>query len=127
LVLLPFCGLVYFEWARKGNKTGFFKDVEDRNPILTGRFHTNISTVIFWKVVRQLSKLFLKGREASLPIISTTVCISDSDTCIDPSFMDIKTTEIFSKDFKHRDPPTKKIVGLAETGRPAKSSQLRKR
>jgi hypothetical protein len=110
----------------QSNKTVFFKDVEDWNPILAGRFHTDFSTVILDKPVRQLSKPFGKGGEASLLIISTSVCISDSDTGINPSFVDIKTTAVFSKDFKHRIPPTKRIAGLAGTGHPAKSSQLRK-
>jgi len=111
----------------KGNKTRFFKDVEDRNPILAGRFHTDFRTVIFDKPVRQLSKPFRKGIKASLFIISTSVCISDSDTGINPGFVDIKTTTVITKDFEHRDSPTKIFAGLAGTGRPAKSSQLRKR
>ena len=42
-------------------------------------------------------------------------------------FVDVKTTAVVTKDFKHRVPPVKIFVGLAGTGHPAKASQLRKR
>jgi len=33
----------------QSDKTGFFKDVEYRNPKLAGRFHTNFDTGVFSK------------------------------------------------------------------------------
>lgn len=53
--------------------------------------------------------------------------IGNTDTGIDPGFMDIKATAVVTKDFKHRVPFVEKFVGLAGTGHPAKSSQFRKR
>ncbi len=60
----PFCILavsfVSLSWFRilgmgKGNKKiVLLQDVKDRDPILAGRFHTNVRTVVFSKPVRQL-------------------------------------------------------------------------
>jgi len=58
---------------------------------------------------------------------STTVCIGNPDAGKYPGFVDIKPTTVFTKDFEHKVPPEKIFAGLAGTGRPAKSSQLRKR
>ena len=41
---LPWSGIL---WMREDYVTTFFEDVEDRNPIFTGGFHTNILTGIF--------------------------------------------------------------------------------
>lgn len=68
-----------------------------------------------------------RGRKASLLILGNAVRIRDSNAAVDPGFVNIKSTAVFAKDFKHRVPPKKRIVGLAGTGHPAKSSQLRKR
>jgi hypothetical protein len=62
-----------------------------------------------------------------LLILGTTVCVGNADAGKDPGFVDIKTTTVFTKDFEHKVPPAKKFAGLSGTGRPAKSSQLRKR
>ncbi|KLU63601.1 hypothetical protein CEB3_c00300 [Peptococcaceae bacterium CEB3] len=79
----------------QGNKTGLFKDVEYGNPKLAGRFHTNFDTGEFRKPISQLSKALGKGREASLLILSTAICISNTDAGIDPGFVDIKSTADF--------------------------------
>ena len=70
------------------------EDVENRDPILTGRFHTNIGTVIFGKPITQLIQTFSKGRKASLLILCTIIGICNADTGIDPCFVDIKPTAI---------------------------------
>jgi len=62
----------------------------------------------------------------SLFILRKSVCIGNTDAGIDPGFVDIKSTAVFTKDFEHLVPPTKILAGLAGTGHPAKSSQLRK-
>ena len=80
-------------WVGKGNKTGFFKDVKNRDPILTQRFQTDFQTVVFSKPVRQLPQSFGEKRKASLLIVGTTVCIGDSDASIDPGFVDVKSTK----------------------------------
>ena len=53
--------------------------------------------------------------------------IGNTDAGIDSGFVDIKATAVVAKDFEHRVPPVKKFAGLAGTGHPTKSSQLRKR
>ena len=45
---------------------------------------------------------FRKRRETSLLIISSAVCIGNTDTSINPGFVDIKSTAIFTKDFKRQ-------------------------
>ena len=77
--------------------------------------------------VTSQTQSFGKGRKASLFILSKSICIGNTDAGIDPGFVDIESTAVFTKDFKHRVPPTKIFAGLAGTGHPAKSSQLRKR
>ena len=80
---------------RKNNRDiCFLKNIKNRDPILAGRFHTNFSTVIFSKPVRQFLQSFRKRRETSLLIISSAVCIGNTDTSINPGFVDIKSTAI---------------------------------
>ena len=97
--LVPFLGLGILG-MRKGNKTGFLKDVENRDPVLAGGFHTDLKTRVFGKPVSQLPQTFGKGREAGLPILCEAVGIGDSDACIYPGLVDVKPTAVFTKDFK---------------------------
>ncbi|CEJ06052.1 Hypothetical protein DEACI_0498, partial [Acididesulfobacillus acetoxydans] len=39
---------------------------------------------------------------ASLLILSTAICISNTDAGIDPGFVDIKSTAVFTKDFEQK-------------------------
>ena len=78
------------------------QDIEYRDPVLTGRFHANIVTVVFGKPVTQLIQTFRKGRKATLLILSTIIGISNTDTGINPCFVDIKSTAIKFQDFKRR-------------------------
>ena len=64
-------------WMGKRDETGFFEDVEDRNPILA-------------------------SREAGLLILGATIGGSDTDAGIDPGLVDIKSTTVFTKDFKRQ-------------------------
>ena len=84
----------------KDDKAGFFKNVENRDPVLAGRFHAGFGTVVFGKPDRQFPEAFEKGREACLLIFSKTVGISNADTGIDPGFVDLKATAVFTKDFE---------------------------
>ena len=70
------------------------KDIEYRDPILTGRFHTNFKTAVFCKPVSQFLKPFGEGRETSLLILSSAVCVGNPDAGIDPCFVDIKPTAV---------------------------------
>ena len=76
------------------------QDIENRDPVLAGRFHANILAVVFCEPVTQFIQPFRKGRKASLLILSTIVGISNTDTGIDPGFVDIKSTAIKFQDFK---------------------------
>lgn len=87
---------------RKGNETGLFQDVEGRDSVLAGRFHVDFRAAVFGKTFRQLPESFGKGREASLLILGTTVEIGNADAGIDPCFVDIKATTVFTKLNKKR-------------------------
>ena len=82
-----------------------------------------------WKLAggNNFPEPFGKGRKVGLLIFCTAIGIGNADTGIDPGFVDIKATAVVAKDFEHRIPSVKKLAGLAGTGHPAKSSQLRKR
>ena len=43
-----------------------------------------------------------KGRKASLLIFRMIICISNTDTCENPGFVDIKSTAVFTNDFKRQ-------------------------
>ena len=88
-------------------KTGFFEDVEDRNPESAGRFHADFLTVILVKPERQLLQALGEGREASLKVLSTGVCIGNADTGIDPGFVNIQPAAVFTEDFEHGVPPAR--------------------
>ncbi len=89
----------------EGDEAGFFEDVEDRNPKLAGRFHADFLTAVLVKPESQLLQSFGEGREASLKVLCAGVCIGDADTGIDPGFVNIQTTAVFTEDFEHGVPP----------------------
>ena len=58
-------------------------------------------------------------------ILSTPVCVGNSDTGINPGFVDIQSTAILTKNLKcHSIPPSVGWKGSAVTGHPAKSSRF---
>ena len=88
----------------KGDKEPrFFRDIENRDSIFTRRLHTEFKTVVFCKPVSQFLKPFGKRRETSLLILSSAVCVGNPDAGIDPCFVDIKPTTVFTKDFKSQE------------------------
>ena len=89
------CGIC---WNRiipgtEGEEKVFTKD-DLKDEILSGRFHAYIFTVIFSKPVTQLIQSLCEGRKASLLIFRTIIGISNTDTGIDPCFVDIKPTAV---------------------------------
>ena len=82
----------------EGNKTYFFKDAEDGDPILAGRFPADLNTGIFRQPVSQIPGSFGEGREAGLLLFGAFMSVGNADTGIDPGFMDIKPTAVFTKD-----------------------------
>ena len=79
-----------------------FQNVKNRDPVLTGRFHTNIVAVVLGKSVTQLIQALCKGRKASLLVLSPIVGVSNADTGIDPCFVDIKSTTVVFDDFERQ-------------------------
>ena len=97
---LPYIGIF---GVRKSNPyVILLQDIKNRDPILTGRFHANISTVVFGKPIAQLLQTFSKRRKASLLIFCTIIWISNTDTGIDPSFVDIKSATVIFENFKRQ-------------------------
>ena len=78
------------------------KNIENRDPVLAGRFHTDIITVIFGKPVTQLLQSFCIGRKVGLLIFCAIVWGGNTDTGKDPCFMDIKSTTVVFKNFKRQ-------------------------
>ncbi len=78
------------------------ENIENRDPIFTGRFHADILAVVFCKPVTQLIQSFCEGRKASLLILRAVVGIGNTDTGIDPCFVDIESTAVVFDDFKRQ-------------------------
>lgn len=86
---------------RKSNpNVVFLKDIENRDPILTCRFHADINTVVFGEPITQFPQSFCKSRETSLLILCAVVGIGNADTGKDSSFVNIKSTAVFLDDFE---------------------------
>ena len=83
-----------------GDPAGLFKDIEHRYPELTGGFHANIVTVVFGKPVSQFLQAFCKGGKASLLILCTSICVSNSDTGVNPGLVNIQSTAVFAENLK---------------------------
>ena len=72
--------------------------------------------MVFGKPVTQFPESFGKRRETSLLILSPAVCVGNPDTGIDPGFVDIKPTAVFTKDFesqKNNLPKNNEIVSIS--------------
>ena len=122
-------GFVSFLWfgvfgmGKSISKVMFFQDIENRDPVLAGRFHANIRTVIFSKPVTQLIQIFGKGRKASLFIFCTTVGIGNTDTGRTLGFVDIRLQQFLRMIFFYNKKPSEiYYCKLAVTDHPAKSS-----
>lgn len=71
-----------------------FQDIEYRNPILAGRLHADICTIVFGKLEAQFLQTFGKGRKAGWLIFGPIVGVGDTDTGINTCFVDIKSAVI---------------------------------
>ena len=97
--LVPFLWLCVFR-VGKFDIACLFEDVEDRDPVLACRFHADISTLMLRQPFRQAEESFCKGREPLFEVFSTSVCISNANTGIDPGLVDIEPTTVFTDDLK---------------------------
>ena len=100
--LLSFMWLSVFRVRKSNKQIILLQDIKNRDPVFAGGFHTNVGTIVFSKPINQLLQPFGKGREASLLILGTTVCISNPDASIDPCFVDIQSTAIKTKNFERQ-------------------------
>ena len=100
--LIPFMGFGVLGVGKGDKQPILLQDIKDRDPVFAGGFHADVGTMVFCKPVRQLLQTFGKGREAGPLILGTTVCIGDSDTGIDPGFVDIEPTTVKTKNFERQ-------------------------
>ena len=98
--LVPLLRFGVFGMGKGDKKPDLFQDIEDRNPVFAGRFHTDLEAVVFRKPVSQFPESFEEGRETSLLILSSVVCVGNPNAGIEPCFVEIKPTAIFTKDLK---------------------------
>ena len=94
--LLWFCVLGMSEY----DIACFFRNIEHRDPVLTGGFHANKSTVVRGKPCSEFPQTSGERGKPLFLIFCITVCIGDADTGIDPGFVDIKSTAVETKDYK---------------------------
>ena len=67
--LVPFLRFGVFRLGKGDKEPGSFQDIENGDPILTRRFHTNFKALVFRKPVSQFPESFGEGRETSLLIL----------------------------------------------------------
>ncbi len=86
----------------KNHIAGLLKDIENRDPILAGRFHADIRALVGMKPERQPLKVFGERREASFMIHSTLFVVGNPNAGVDPGFVDIESTAVVAEDFEHK-------------------------
>lgn len=89
-----------FRMSEDNRNIRFFQNIEYGDPALACRFHTNFRTIVLRKPITQFLQSFGKRRETSLLVFRSAVRICDTDTGIDPCFVDIKSTAVETKDFE---------------------------
>jgi hypothetical protein len=105
-------GLIPFLWfgvlrVSKYHVACLFKDIEYRDPVLTGRFHADFHTLMLLKPGSQTPQILRERREASFKVLCSEVRIGNPDAGINPGFVDIQSTAIKPDDFEHGVPPAK--------------------
>ena len=88
--LLGFCVL----GMRESDLTGLFERIENRDPVLTGGFHTYFCTAVLMEPVSQTPEILWERRKASFLVIGTGMRIGNPDTGVDPGFADIESTAV---------------------------------
>ena len=86
----------------KNDMEGLFQNVVNGDPVLAGRFHTDIGALVGLKPERQPLKVFGERREASFMIHSALIVVGNPDAGVDPGFVDIESTAVFTEDFEQR-------------------------
>lgn len=71
------------------------KDVEDRNPVCTSRFHADVKTFMLNKPVFEIIEVIVKRREIFLNILSDmSFLISNANSSNNNIFVNLKTSTI---------------------------------
>ena len=127
--LVPFLRFGIFGVGKNHFHVVLFQNIKNRDPVLSGGFHTDLNALVFFEPVSEFLQSFGKGRKPGLFIFRASVCIGDPDAGIDPCFVDIQSTAVLTKDFKSQEKTSCQFILTrpAVTGRPAKSSRLWKR
>lgn len=126
--LVALHGFCVLRMGKSDPQVILFQDIENRDPILAGGFHTDIRTIVFSKPIAQFLQPFCEGRETSLLVLGTVVGIGNANTGKDPCFVDVKPTAVFLDDFEQFNNLLKDIdIRMTGTCHPAKSSRLWKR
>jgi len=85
-----------------------FKDIENRDPVFTGGFHTDLSAVVFQEPVAAGNEVRIKGSEPLFLISGNAFEVSGSDTDGDKFFVDVHTGTVVMNDTQHKKPPFKR-------------------
>ena len=108
IVMVGFVTLLWFRVLRmcQRDPAGILKNVEHGYPVLSCGLHADICTRVLCKPVSQPPQSVGKRGEASLLILCPSVCICDSNTGVNPCFVDIQPTAVFAENLKsHLEPP----------------------
>jgi hypothetical protein len=98
-------GLVSLLWfgvlrVSKYHVACLFKDIEYRDPVLAGRFHAYIGTVVRGEPCGEIPQTSGERGKPLFLIFCPAVCIRESNAGKDPGLVDIKPTAVKTKDFK---------------------------
>ena len=77
-----------------------FENVEYRDPVLAGRFHAYICTIVRGKPCGKFPQTSGERGKPLFLIFCPAVCIRESNAGKDPGLVDIKPTAVKTKDFK---------------------------
>ena len=96
----------------KDNVTRLFKDVVDGNPIFTGRFHTNVTAVVFRQPDGKQTQVVRESGKAAGFVGSNAVGIGRSDAGNNERLVDVHTAADGINDFqRQQNTSNKKDVG----------------
>ena len=80
--------------VRENDMAGFFKDIEDGNPVLTGGFHADLNTLILVQPLRKLPQAFGESGETGFVIDGATIGIGDTNAGENPCFVNVETAAV---------------------------------
>lgn len=111
--LVPFLRFRIFWMGKSNPDVIFLKNIENGNPVLVGRLHTNIVTVIFHKSVTQFLQPFWKEKRVCLYLIRLLVSVIQIQAKIHV-LKDAKNFQLIYKDKTDIDGSSGKIESILE-------------